>query len=208
MRLTRRKRIPHTDAASSSTEVDGGIVQVLPKPTQDEFAGSLRSRKHSIVYVFNKYLKLGSRQSFLPTLRVHGDAHNHLPPLVAMETTTSSSSSNTILSPSDISSTMEERTHCIRLAQSSSSEDPNLELWLKDLSLEDATIYQAKIAMNPKGWYRGSMSRELAQKKLQGQPDGSFLVRDSQTSGCHFTLSFRSVGITLHYRIENANGLW
>lgn len=58
------------------------------------------------------------------------------------------------------------------------------------------------------GWYRGGISRTNAQKKLQGQPDGSFLLRNSQTSGTHFTLSFRSAGITLHYRIQYDNGFW
>lgn len=58
------------------------------------------------------------------------------------------------------------------------------------------------------GWYRGGISRTNAQKKLQGQPDGSFLLRNSQTAGTHFTLSFRSAGITLHYRIQYENGFW
>lgn len=58
------------------------------------------------------------------------------------------------------------------------------------------------------GWYRGGISRTNAQKKLQGQPDGSFLLRNSQTTGTHFTLSFRSAGITLHYRIQYENGYW
>lgn len=58
------------------------------------------------------------------------------------------------------------------------------------------------------GWYRGGISRTNAQKKLQGQPDGSFLLRNSQTNGTHFTLSFRSAGITLHYRIQYENGYW
>lgn len=84
--------------------------------------------------------------------------------------------------------------------------------WLNSLHPAEATVYRARIAMNPMGWYRGAMTRERAQQLLQNQPNGSFLVRDSQTAGCHFTLSFRSAGITLHYRIEcaapAANGFW
>lgn len=80
--------------------------------------------------------------------------------------------------------------------------------WLRSLSAAEATVYRARIAMTPMGWYRGAMTRERAQQKLQAQPNGSFLVRDSQTAGCHFTLSFRSAGITLHYRIECQNGFW
>lgn len=74
-------------------------------------------------------------------------------------------------------------------------------------SIEQA-MHAEKLSMNAYGWYRGSLSRCLAQKKLQGQPNGSFLIRDSQTKGCNFTLSFRSAGITLHYRIENTDGDW
>lgn len=74
-------------------------------------------------------------------------------------------------------------------------------------SIEQA-MHEEKLSMNAYGWYRGSLSRCVAQKKLQGQPDGSFLIRDSQTKGCNFTLSFRSAGITLHYRIENSDGDW
>lgn len=74
-------------------------------------------------------------------------------------------------------------------------------------SIEQA-MHEEKLSMNAYGWYRGSLSRCVAQKKLQGQPDGSFLIRDSQTKGCNFTLSFRSAGITLHYRIENTDGDW
>lgn len=51
------------------------------------------------------------------------------------------------------------------------------------------------------GWYWGKLSRHAAQKRLNGQPDGSFLVRDSQTEHT-FTLSFRSSGVTLHCRIN------
>lgn len=74
-------------------------------------------------------------------------------------------------------------------------------------SIEQA-LHNEKLSMNAYGWYRGSLSRCVAQKKLQNQPDGSFLIRDSQTKGCNFTLSFRSAGITLHYRIENSDGNW
>lgn len=84
--------------------------------------------------------------------------------------------------------------------------------WLNSLPPAEATVYRARIAMNPMVWYRGAMTRERAQQLLQNQPNGSFLVRDSQTASCQFTLSFRSAGITLHYRIEctapEANGFW
>lgn len=51
------------------------------------------------------------------------------------------------------------------------------------------------------GWYWGNLSQISAQKRLKSQPNGSFLVRDSQTEHT-FTLSFRSSGVTLHCRIN------
>jgi suppressor of cytokine signaling 6/7 len=47
-----------------------------------------------------------------------------------------------------------------------------------------------------------------AQLKLKTQPNGSFLVRDSQTKKYQFTLSFRSAGKTLHCRIDYIDGYW
>lgn len=190
-RLTRRKRSPCSDTPSTSSSASG----VLPKISQNDFESNSRPSKHSIVYVFNKYLRFGPRQT-LPNYQDHCAPPNHLSLGVKQPAITS------LDPPVDPSIQYDDR------PSQSPSDDQSIEIWLKSLSVEEATIYQAKIEMNQKGWYRGSMSRDLAQKKLQGQPDGSFLVRDSQTSGCHFTLSFRSVGITLHYRIENSNGMW
>lgn len=33
-------------------------------------------------------------------------------------------------------------------------------------------------------------------------------MRDSESSGCQFTLSFRIVNVTLHYRLEYRNNYW
>ncbi|KAJ6641392.1 Suppressor of cytokine signaling 6 [Pseudolycoriella hygida] len=79
---------------------------------------------------------------------------------------------------------------------------------LPETSQEQLILVNAKVLMSKYGWYRGNITRLNAQRKLQGQPDGSFLLRDSQTSGTHFTLSFRSAGITLHYRIKYEVGYW
>jgi suppressor of cytokine signaling 6/7 len=46
-----------------------------------------------------------------------------------------------------------------------------------------------------------------AQHKLRYEPNGSFLVRESQTKWSKFTLSFRSGGKTLHSRIDYVKGL-
>ncbi|CAG9763395.1 unnamed protein product [Ceutorhynchus assimilis] len=54
-------------------------------------------------------------------------------------------------------------------------------------------------------WYWGPVSKTLVESKLSGAPDGSFLVRDSASDRHIFSISFRSVGQTLHARIERTN---
>ncbi|ENN70913.1 phosphatidylinositol 3-kinase regulatory subunit alpha [Dendroctonus ponderosae] len=54
-------------------------------------------------------------------------------------------------------------------------------------------------------WYWGPVSKSLVEAKLEGAPDGSFLVRDSASDRHIFSISFRSVGKTLHSRIEHTN---
>lgn len=56
------------------------------------------------------------------------------------------------------------------------------------------------------GWYWGPLSSKEAEMKLQGKPDGTFLVRDSNDNHYLLSLSFRSEGRTLHTRIEFCKG--
>lgn len=56
------------------------------------------------------------------------------------------------------------------------------------------------------GWYWGPITRLEAEERLDGQIDGTFLVRDSSDDRYLLSLSFRSQGKTLHTRIEYCNG--
>lgn len=207
MLFTRRKRPSTSSEAASSASCSASgegaaSADQMPK-TPDEYPGG-RHRKHSIMYAFNKCLKFGSRRASrsvsFPVNLGGNDERTEQDPAIGVIVDTSPVRSE----PAD--------EHVVPPRQPNVSINPSepdsTATWLNGLSAEEAKIYREKIAMNPHGWYRGGMSRDIAQKKLQGQPNGSFLVRDSQTSGCNFTLSFRSAGITLHYRIENTDGLW
>ncbi|EFA00463.1 suppressor of cytokine signaling 6 [Tribolium castaneum] len=55
-------------------------------------------------------------------------------------------------------------------------------------------------------WYWGPMPTAEAEEKLQFKPDGTFLVRDSGSTNYLFSISFRSVGKTMHARIEYSRG--
>lgn len=57
-------------------------------------------------------------------------------------------------------------------------------------------------------WYWGDISRKDAQKQLTDKPNGSFLVRDSETIDNQFTLSFRIGNHTLHYRLKYFDSYW
>ena len=56
------------------------------------------------------------------------------------------------------------------------------------------------------GWYWGPITRLEAEERLNGNTDGTFLVRDSSDDRYLLSLSFRSQGKTLHTRIEYCNG--
>ena len=56
------------------------------------------------------------------------------------------------------------------------------------------------------GWYWGPLGWEDAEEKLDGKPDGSFLVRDSSDDRYILSLSFRSQNATHHTRIEHYKG--
>ncbi|XP_061391634.1 uncharacterized protein LOC133327073 [Musca vetustissima] len=80
--------------------------------------------------------------------------------------------------------------------------------WLEREDGPNWIMYGASCEMLNQVWYWGEISRRDAQKQLTDKPTGSFLVRDSETSGCQFTLSFRIINVTLHYRLEYRNDYW
>jgi len=56
------------------------------------------------------------------------------------------------------------------------------------------------------GWYWGPVSGDAAEKLLNGEPDGSFLVRDSSDDRYIFSLTFKLNGHVRHVRIEHDQG--
>ncbi|XP_037713069.1 uncharacterized protein LOC119549243 [Drosophila subpulchrella] len=82
--------------------------------------------------------------------------------------------------------------------------------WLEreDAHSPNQVMYKACSEMINQVWYWGEISRRDSQRQLSDKPTGSFLVRDSETSGSQFTLSFRIVNVTLHYRLEFREDFW
>lgn len=58
------------------------------------------------------------------------------------------------------------------------------------------------------GWYWGPMSSEAAEKLLQNEKDGSFIVRDSSDDRYIFSLTFKLNACIRHVRIEHGQGMY
>jgi len=56
-------------------------------------------------------------------------------------------------------------------------------------------------------WYWGSVGWEVAEARLTGEPDGSFLLRDSSDDRYLYSLSFCALGSVHHTRIEHFKGM-
>ena len=55
-------------------------------------------------------------------------------------------------------------------------------------------------------WYHGPISRNAAEYLLSSGIDGSFLVRDSESSPGQLSISLRFDGRVYHYRISSSDG--
>lgn len=83
--------------------------------------------------------------------------------------------------------------------------------WLDNGSRANRVMFTACSEMLGQVWYWGEISRRDAQRQLKDKPVGTFLVRDSETEGpatYWYTLSFRILNCTLHYRLEYRANYW
>lgn len=72
---------------------------------------------------------------------------------------------------------------------------------------DDLFDYAASIErVKDYGWYWGPISGVAAEKLLENEPDGSFVVRDSSNDNYIFSISFKSEGSVRHVRIEQDQG--
>jgi len=71
----------------------------------------------------------------------------------------------------------------------------------------DSEDFMASIErVKDRGWYWGPLSGEAAERILSGEPDGSFVVRDSSDHHYIFSLTFKLNGFVRHVRIEHDQG--
>ncbi|XP_011313754.1 suppressor of cytokine signaling 4 [Fopius arisanus] len=70
------------------------------------------------------------------------------------------------------------------------------------------TLSQELLKLSKYGWYWGPISGDEADAKLQAEPDGAFLIRDSSDDRHLLTLSFKSAGKLLHARVEHSGGMF
>ncbi|XP_063988397.1 suppressor of cytokine signaling 2-like [Diachasmimorpha longicaudata] len=85
----------------------------------------------------------------------------------------------------------------------------------KDLNVGDeeekgnlSNLSQELLKLSKYGWYWGPISGDEADAKLQAEPDGAFLIRDSSDDRYLLTLSFKSAGKLLHARVEHSGGMF
>jgi hypothetical protein len=68
------------------------------------------------------------------------------------------------------------------------------------------TVINPDIALEQQSWYHGSLGRIEAEQLLKHQPEGSFLVRQSQSNKQDYCLSLKSAGGFLHIKIVCHDG--
>jgi len=75
-----------------------------------------------------------------------------------------------------------------------------------DSDLDNLDFAASIERVKDRGWYWGPLSGEAAEKILSGEPDGSFVVRDSSDHHYIFSLTFKLNGFVRHVRIEHDQG--
>ena len=76
-----------------------------------------------------------------------------------------------------------------------------------DSDLDNLDFAASIERVKDRGWYWGPLSGEAAEKILSGEPDGSFVVRDSSDHHYIFSLTFKLNGFVRHVRIEHDQGI-
>ena len=83
---------------------------------------------------------------------------------------------------------------------------PTIHMYRRPASPTHASLLAGLRDLVKYGWYWGPVSSNEAVELLDGKPDGTFLVRDSTDDRYLLSLTFRTVGKTLHTRIQHYHG--
>uniref|UniRef100_A0A1B0BDL8 Uncharacterized protein n=1 Tax=Glossina palpalis gambiensis TaxID=67801 RepID=A0A1B0BDL8_9MUSC len=226
--LTRRKKIASPSSTNSSSTASNDTMNNNNEPAGRMSAGISREeglnassskgrKRKEDKNVFQRFRKkMGLR--FHSLRRRHADENGEIYDIIANGTIDASSeflthspmheslSFNFIRSNSQAANLLHEEPEMIPFTQD--FKRFIVKKWLEREEGPNRVMYKASNEMLSQVWYWGEISRQDAQKQLTDKPTGSFLVRDSESIGCQFTLSFRIINVTLHYRLEYRDDYW
>lgn len=197
MSLSRKKNSNNKENQLSNYDTNSNSVfYTLRKRIQKTFTASTRLNKVKAIEID---MPAGVRLSANSSTNVSTEANDFARIVMEMQNPIQLSSTTTDIRnypipPVPSSSPSNE----LQSETSMNQDDQDLDLMMKNV----------RSALCRHGYYWGSASSKTAQQILGGKPNGSYLVRDSQTEKYLFTLSFRSGGVTLHCRIDYADNNW